>query len=191
MNSQELTFLNILLCGLVYIVVISLFSLGHDHEPGHGGGHGSHGSHGSHGAATPGQSMPSLNVLSPKVISIFMAGFGAAGFISSELHHSIFASTAWGFVGGLVIGTCAYAGLMLLYGQQATSEVSSSDAIGKVGAVTVTIPVDGTGEVSVSINGLYQTYPARLSTSRMAGKNYSPGTPVKIDSAFGSTLLVS
>ena len=167
------------MAGLAYVAMLGLFSFGHDHDV---GGH-------DHAAGDhPAEHTPTVSVFSPKVIAIFMVGFGAAGFMASELHQSIFPATAWAAAGGAVIGGLAYAGLRLLYSQQVSSEVMISRVVGKTGTVTVTIPTDGVGEVSLTIDGQYLTYAARCA---VVCPPIHVGSQVSIVRYYGSTLVVS
>lgn len=178
MTPQFITFLTILAAGFVYITVSAL--LGHiigDHDGGHGGGHGGHAGH--HGQDT-------ISVFSPKVIAIFMVGFGASGAIGTYYGINVILATLSGIGGGIGLGALALGGLRLLYGQQVSSEVYIDSALGLTGIVTLAIPADGMGEVGVTVKGQYLTYFAASTQSIAIPRN----TSVKVQQVQGSYLLV-
>ncbi len=171
--TQPLTFLTILVAGLVYILFTA--ALGHVV-----GGHGHDVSHDND------TGHDTISIFSPKIIAIFMVGFGAAGVLATYYGTDVIVATLWGVFGGGGLGGLALVGLRLLYSQQASSEILISDALNLSGLVTVEIPTVGAGEVAVTVKGQYLTYGA---TSR--GVSIPRNSRVKVVAIEGNSLIVS
>jgi membrane protein implicated in regulation of membrane protease activity len=77
--------------------------------------------------------------------------------------------------------------LKVFKAQQANSLVSSASAIGAEGIVTVSIPEEGLGEVSLRVSGMEMFKPAR-SANRGPIKS---GTRVQVNQISGGTLVVT
>lgn len=174
-SIQPLTFLTILGAGLVYIVLtaaLSQFTGGDDTDASHDGdtdsGH------------------DTISIFSPKIIAIFMVGFGAAGVLATHYGANVITATLSGVAGGGGLGGLALLGLRLLYSQQASSEIHISDALNLSGLVTVEIPTVGAGEVGVTVKGQYLTYGA---TSR--GVSIPRNSRVRVAAVEGNSLIVS
>jgi len=174
-SGQFLAFLTILGVGLAYILVTGL--LGHIF----GGDNDTDGDV----SGDNDSSHDTISVFSPKVIALFMVGFGAGGSVATYYDLGVIASTLIGLGSGFALGGIALLGLRLLYGQQASSEISIGDAVGLTGIVTIDIPAVGTGEVGVTVRGQYMTY---FAASR--GISIPRNTSVKIESVAGSYLIV-
>ncbi len=174
-TPQFLTFLTILGAGFIYIVLGWLFShvLG-DHADAHSDGH-----DGDHNHET-------VSIFSPKVVAIFMVGFGAGGSIATSYAIGALGATLYGLGVGGLFGTIGLGFMRMLYAQQATSCVPMSAAIGQPAVVTSDIPMVGAGEVSLAVNGQYMTYSARSSSDDAVKR----GSTVTIVGVQGTTLLV-
>lgn len=171
--TQFTSFLTILAVGFVYILATSaLGAIGGGHDADHHDGDSSH-------------DHETISVFSPKIIAIFMVGFGSAGCLATHYGLGAILATVAGLGGGLVLGSAALIGLRLLYSQQASSEIHISDAVGLTGTVTLAIPTVGRGEVGVSVKGQYLVYPA---FSR--GVAFAINSNVRIQAAEGSLLIV-
>ncbi len=176
--TQQMTFLTILGAGLVYILTTSIlgqFFGGHDGT--HDGGHDGHDNDSSHST---------ISIFSPKIIAIFMVGFGAAGTLSTHYGADVVIGTLVGVLGGGALGGLAFLGLRLLYSQQASSDIHISDAQGLTGSVLIDVPAVGAGEVGLSVRGQYLTYFARSQ-----GIPIPRQTRVTVQSVDGNTLVVS
>ncbi len=170
--TQSSAFLTILGTGLAYIITLGfLGSFGGDHDADT-----DHDNDSGH---------DTVSVFSPKIIAIFMVGFGAAGAIATHHDFGVTGATLFGLGGGAVLGAIAVAGLRLLHGQQASSEIVISDAINLTGNVTIDLPTVGFGEVSVVVKGQYLTYSA---SSR--GTFIPRNTLVKVVAVEGTYLIV-
>ncbi len=175
-SGQFLSFLTILGMGFVYIVLGWLLSsiLG-DHADSHSAdssdGHGDSHDH----------NHETVSIFSPKVVAIFMVGFGAGGAIATHGTFGVVGSTLLGLATGVVFGVLGLTFMRALYSQQASSEIQTSEAIGRRGTVTIDIPQNGVGEVSLSLNGQYMTYSARS----MSGVAIPRTHPVTVASTNG------
>ena len=174
LSNQFLSFLTILGIGFTYIVGTSLlgaiFGLDDDAD--------SHDGDTSHDHET-------VSVFSPKVIAIFMVGFGAAGSLATYYGIDVILSSLIGLGGGAALGGLALFGLRLLHGQQASSEIRTSDTVGLPATVLVEIPTVGSGQVAVTVKGQYRVYNA---TSR--GVSFPLNSTVRVQAAEGSNLIV-
>lgn len=113
-SGQFISFVSILGLGFIYIILTWIFSsfLG-DHADTHHDGDVS-----DHGHET-------VSLFSPKVIAIFMVGFGSAGCVMTLLEYSIIISTLSAIGGGVGLGGCALFFMRLLYKQQSSSSVET------------------------------------------------------------------
>jgi membrane protein implicated in regulation of membrane protease activity len=174
--TPSLAFLTILGIGFVYILGTSFLSalgMGDDtdadaHDGDSATGH------------------DTISIFSPKIIAIFMVGFGGTGFIATHYGVGLALATLSGLGSGAALGALALFGLRLLHSQQASSEIRTSDAVGLPAIVLVAIPTVGHGEVGVSVKGQYLTYSA---SSR--GVAFPRNTTVRVQAAEGSNLIVN
>ena len=174
-SSQTLLFTGIAIGSFLFVAGSFLFGGGdHDVDHDHDGGGGAHGDDAS------------LSFFSPKVIFTFMLGFGAAGAIASSYD----LKTHWCIVIGVGCGFClalvAYGMLALIYKQQATSLINTNSAIGKSAQVLTAIPLNGTGEIGLEVQGQYQTYLARAKR----GDPIPKGARVKVVENEAGQLIV-
>jgi len=202
--TTTITFFTIFLVGVVF----SAFSLilgghgdhgadhdvGHDvgHDAGHDGAHDGSGDHGDHGGdhSDGGLGISSffaVGMFSVRGVALLATGFGGFGFLIFTLTQKILFSTAAALVGGYIFAFIVLYTLKVFKSQQANSLVSSSSAIGVEGIVTVSIPEDGLGEVSLRVSGTEMFKPAR-SANRGPIKS---GTRVQVNQISGGTLVVT
>jgi membrane protein implicated in regulation of membrane protease activity len=206
--TTTITFFTIFLVGVVF----SAFSLilgghgdhgadhdvghdfGHDagHDAGHDGGHDGSGDHGDHGGdhSDGGFGISgffAVGMFSVRGVALLATGFGGFGFLIFTLTQKILFSTAAALVGGYIFAFVVLYTLKVFKAQQANSLVSSSSAIGVEGIVTVSIPEDGLGEVSLRVSGTEMFKPAR-SANRGPIKS---GTRVQVNQISGGTLVVT
>jgi hypothetical protein len=184
LQSTQLTvFGTILAAGFVYL--ISSFAIGAigGSDDGHGGDHadGNDTVEGDHTGEV-------VSVFSPRVIAIFLVGFGAGGAIATANEMSAFISTISAIVSGLGMGTGGLVVMRMIYKQQVSSDVSTSDAIGSHGTVMVDIVPGSFGSVDVSVRGHVLTLTAYASDPAMT---YRKGQRVRIISVTSSDAIVS
>ncbi|MBI4472702.1 MAG: NfeD family protein [Acidobacteria bacterium] len=96
-------------------------------------------------------------------------------------------STAAAFVGGYVFAFAVLYTLKVFKSQQANSLISMSAAIGAEGIVTVSIPENGLGEISLSVSGTEMFKPARSRN----GAPIRSGTRVQVTQITGGTFVVT
>jgi membrane protein implicated in regulation of membrane protease activity len=205
--TTTITFFTIFLVGVVF----SAFSLilgghgdhgadhdvGHDfgHDAGHDAGNDGHdgsGDHGDHGGDHSDGGLGisgffAVGMFSVRGVALLATGFGGFGFLIFTLTQKILFSTAAALVGGYIFAFIVLYTLKVFKSQQANSLVSSSSAIGVEGIVTVSIPEDGLGEVSLRVSGTEMFKPAR-SANRGPIKS---GTRVHVNQISGGTLVVT
>jgi hypothetical protein len=92
-------------------------------------------------------------VFSLRVISVFFTAFGGAGAILLNKGAGVVASASVGVVSGFILGGLVYLFARFLYSQQASSDISSADLIGRTALVIVGIPENGVGQVRCIIGG--------------------------------------
>jgi len=182
-STQLATFVSLIAIGLVYVGLSWLFGMfgggdgdGHDHD---GHSHQGHDGHDDHGHTT-------VKVLSPKLISVFLIGLGAGGTLATVYGLSAVTATLVGVLSGFALGGSMYAFFRALYSQQSNSNLVIERAVGHVAVVNVQIPINGSGEVGLSLNGQYIACFAKSRDNQAIGR----GTSVKVSSVEGSTLVV-
>jgi membrane protein implicated in regulation of membrane protease activity len=79
-----------------------------------------------------------------------------------------------------------YAFARFLYGQQATSQVHSSDLVGQTARVVVAIPAGGVGQIRCQIG---EELVDKIAQSR-DGTAIPENASVKIDEILGETVIV-
>ncbi len=177
LSGQFLSFLTILGAGFVYITLS--WALSHflgDHADSHDAdGHDGDRSH------------ETVSIFSPKIVAIFMVGFGAGGSLATDAAFGVFGATLIGLLVGAGFGVLALLFMRFLYSQQATSCIPVSAAIGQPATVEIEIPSGGLGEVSLSVNGQHMTYTAR----HYGTASVRRGAVVKVMSTHGTSLVVS
>jgi len=136
-------------------------------------GHGDADSGGGHAASIH------LPILSPTVISAFVAFFGGSGLIYQNL---LGLAHPWLHI-PLALGTAMLVGLGMAFGMwKLTSMMSSnrvariSDAFGQPVEVSVTVPVEGAGEISYISGGTRQALVARA----LDGREHKQGSSARV-----------
>ena len=161
-----------------FILVAGSFLFGHDHDVGHDSGDMGHDAD-SGGDAT-------ISIFSTKVLATLFMGFGAAGAIASLYGMSHLSASLIGLGCGAVLGGAMYLVLEVFYGQQSSSLVSTSAAVGCTGTVTVSIGAGEMGEVGISVESQYSSH----SASSIDGRPIAKGQTVRVVKAMGSHLIV-
>jgi membrane protein implicated in regulation of membrane protease activity len=178
-STQALAFLTILAAGLVFLLVLWIFGAfagGDDHG---GDGHDS-----VEGGAE--HNFPTVSIFSPRIIAIFAVGLGAGGSIATIYGATALIALLIGIGSGLSPAALAVVGMRALYRQQASSEVQTTSAVGKIGTVANEIAPNQNGEVSLYVNGQYMTYMCRGKEPKV----YPRGASVRVTSVNGSFVVV-
>ena len=135
--SAFTVFLAIAALGFLFLLISLVFGEIFEHFEGAGWDHDL-----SHGG-------PSF--LSVRVISVFVTAFGGFGAIGVHYGLSTLAASGLGFVSGLGFASMIYAFARFLYGQQASSDIHSTDFVGQTARVIVRIPADGVGQIRCQV----------------------------------------
>lgn len=169
--SAFTVFLGIGAVGFVFLLISLLFGelfehFDHsfDHDAGHGG---------------PG-------VLSSRVLSVFVTAFGGFGALATNYGWGIVPSSGVGFASGAFFGAVIYYFARFLYGQQASTEVRSSDITGRSGRVVVAIPGGGVGQVRVQVG---EELVDKIAKSR-DGSAIKENALVTIEQVLGEIVIV-
>ena len=160
---------------LMMLFVGDLFGGDHDIHGGDvGGDHGDLGHEGGPG------------IFSARIMASFLTAFGVGGVVARYYELSHPAAAGCGVVTGVVMSGIVYQFAKILYSQQASSEVRMSRLIGKTAEVTIGIPQDGMGQVTLEYGGERTTQIARSSD----GSVIPPGTAVVIKALRGDSMIV-
>jgi len=170
-----LIFICLTVAGFILLIGGSVFGHDHDHD-----GHLDHGHDAGHGNESV------VSVFSTKVIGTFVMGFGAGGAIAAYYGADPLRASLAGLAVGFLMGLVMYWIMRLIYGQQSTSIVTTSTAIGEVGTVTVSIGRNGTGEVGLTLRGQHRSFLARSASANAIPK----GRQVRVVQTTGSQLVV-
>jgi len=154
-----------LLISLIFGEVFEHFEGGFDHDLDHGG--------------------PSF--LSTRILSVFITAFGGFGAIATNYGYGVLPSSGVGFASGLFFASLIYGFARFLYGQQASSDVLSSDIVGRTARVIVAIPAGGVGQVRCQIGEDLMDKIARASDDGAIPEN----TAVKVERVLGEIVVVS
>ncbi len=124
--------------------------------------------------------------LSTRVIGAFLTLFGVGGIVGQYLRWDHPASSACGLVLGLAGATLVHRFALLLHSQEAGSELHMSELVARPAQVTVAIPENGVGEVSLTV-GFERT--AQLARSD-DGRAIPSGGEVVIKAVHASVVVV-
>jgi hypothetical protein len=127
------------------------------------------------------------SVFSSRIISAFITGFGASGAIASYYGRSWIVSSLIGLCFGLVAAGIVYAVVSVMYRQQAGSGVSLAEMVGMSATVSVAIPREGFGQITLIIKGSQVEHFARSAD----GESIKHGVSVKIEKFVGDRFIVS
>ena len=167
-------FLAIASIGFVFLVISLLFGevfdhFGFDHDLGHDLGHGGPG------------------FFSVQGIAVFVTTFGAVGAIGVYLGYSVFPSSGFGFISGIILATLVYFFASFLYGQQASSTTTAAELVGRTAQVSVGIPDNGVGQVRCLVG---ETMVDKIARSRN-GNAIVLNSVVRIEEIAGESVIVS
>ena len=123
---------------------------------------------------------------SSRVMGVFITAFGGFGAIATHYGLSPLPASAIGFAGGLVFGGAVYVFARFLYGQQASSELRSSDLVGQSARVVVTIPSGGVGQIRCRLGEELIDKVARANDGVAIPENVT----VKVEEVLGEVVIV-
>lgn len=153
-----------LLISLVFGEIFDHFDGGFDHDLDHGG---------------PG-------FFSARVMAVFITAFGGFGAVATYYGLGPIPASGVGFASGLVFGGAIYLFARFLFGQQASSDVRSSDLVGVIGRVIIAIPAGGVGQIRVRLGEELVDKVARTSDGILIPENVS----VEVEEVLGETVIV-
>jgi len=159
---------------LVMLFVGELFGGDHDFHAGEAGGHVE--------SATEG----GPSIFSARIMASFLTAFGAGGVLGRYLDLSHPAASGVGVVAGIVLASAVYQFAHLLYSQQASSEVHMTALVGHPAEVSVGIPKNGVGQVTLVAGGERTSQIARSAD----GEPIPPGTQVVVTALGGDAMVV-
>lgn len=165
-------FLGIAGVGFVFLLISLLFGELFDHLGGGDFGHDL-----DHGG--PG-------FFSTRILSVFVTAFGGFGAVATHYGLSPLAASGIGFGSGAFFASLIYMFARFLYGQQASTEVRSSDLVGQMARVVVAIPASGVGQVRCRLGEELIDKIARSHDQKAIPEN----TVVRIDEVLGETVIV-
>jgi len=154
----------LLLASLVFGELFEHFDTSLDHDLGHGG---------------PG-------IFSTRILSVFVTAFGGFGAVGTYYGLSTLASSGVGFVSGTGFALIIFAFARFLYGQQASSEVLTTDLVGQSARVVVGIPADGVGQVRCRVG---EELIDKIARTR-DGSPIAENVMVRIEEVLGDTVVV-
>jgi membrane protein implicated in regulation of membrane protease activity len=174
-----LIYATIAFVGFVFLLVMLFVGelFGHDHDlGGHDGGI-------EHGDGDIGGG-PS--VFSSRIMAAFVTAFGVGGVVARYYNLSHPASSGVGIATGAVMAGLVYQFAKILYSQQASSELQMTRIVGRSAEVTVAIPANGVGQVSLSVAGERTEHVARSTDGRAVAR----GTQVTVTALGGDSVVV-
>jgi membrane protein implicated in regulation of membrane protease activity len=124
---------------------------------------------------------------SSRVMAVFVTTFGGAGAVATYYGGSPVPASLVGFATGLLFGGAIWALARVLYQQQASTEVRSSDLVGAVGRVVIAIPPGGVGQIRVRLGEELMDKIARTRDGVAIPEN----TAVTVDEVLGETVIVT
>jgi membrane protein implicated in regulation of membrane protease activity len=127
------------------------------------------------------------SIFSVRIMGAFLTAFGVGGVVGRYYQLSHPASSGIGIVTGVLMATVVFQFAKVLYSQQASSEIRMGGLIGQTAEVSVAIPTDGVGQVSVSSAGARSEHIARSQD----GRPLKRGTVVVIKSLGGDSVIVA
>ena len=153
---------------LVMLVAGDIFG---DHDVSHDLGGGDHGG-------------PSI--FSVRIMASFLTAFGVGGVLAryNGLSHPV--ASGVGIVSGVIMSGLVLQFAKILYSQQASSELQMSGLVGRSAEVTVAIPANGVGQVSLNVAGERTEHVARAKD----GGALSRGAQVVITALGGDSVVV-
>ena len=153
-----------LLVSLVFGGIFEHFEGGFDHDLDHGG---------------PG-------FFSVRILSVFVTAFGGSGAVATYYGLPALGSSGVGFISGTIFASVIYAFARFLFGQQASTDVRSSDVVGQTARVVVAIPAGGVGQVRCRVG---EELIDKIARSR-DGEAIAENTAVQVEEALDETVIV-
>ncbi len=173
------TFGWILFGSMVFLIASALLGGYHDVDTGHDvGGGGVDGTH--HGVTTS-------ELFNPRNLALLAVGFSGCSIIARNVGLGELGTNLTGIAGAAVMFLVGVYFFRMIRKQEGNSISSSTDLVGKIAVVTVGIPLNGYGEIS-----LQNTFGAATSlTAKTVGTAIAQGSEVRIAAVSGNTATVN
>lgn len=123
---------------------------------------------------------------SARILSVFITAFGGFGAVATHYRLSPLPASGVGLGSGAFFAYLIYAFARFLYGQQASTDVRTSDLVGQSARVVVAIPVGGVGQVRCRIGEELVDKIARSQDGQSVAEN----AVVRIEDVLGETVVV-
>jgi membrane protein implicated in regulation of membrane protease activity len=124
--------------------------------------------------------------LSLKIMSVFVTAFGGVSALGVAKEFSTLSSALFGLIGGVALAGVVYYFGRLLYSQQSSSLISSTDLVGRKAEVIVSIPAGGSGQVRCLIG---ESMIEKIAHAR-DGSAIPQHSMVLIEEVFGESVVV-
>ena len=124
---------------------------------------------------------------SSRVLSVFVTAFGGFGAVAVYYGLSTPAASGVGFLSGVFFGGLIYLFARFLYGQQASTEVRSTDIVGQQARVVVSIPAGGVGQVRCRVGEEVFDKVARSRNGQAIQEN----ALVRVEQNLGDVVIVT
>jgi membrane protein implicated in regulation of membrane protease activity len=127
------------------------------------------------------------SILSTRIIAAFLTAFGVGGVVARyySLPHPV--ASGIGLVCGVAMASVVFQFAKVLYGQQASSELTMTGLVGTEGYVSVSIPANGVGQIAVNARGQSSEHIARAAD----GSAVARGAQIVITGVRGDAVIVS
>lgn len=184
MNLDALLYLLCLGAGFLFLVILAL--MGHFFD---GAGHHAVGSGGHAEAGADGSDGGGVSAFSPMIIAAFMTGFGAFGYLLSQVSatQSPILSAPLAAVGAFAFSSVIVGALRMVFRKtQSSSEGKVASVVGTTCTLGTGIPEHGVGEIVYVQGGTRYTAPARTED----GKPIATGAAVIVTRIVGTQFFV-
>jgi membrane protein implicated in regulation of membrane protease activity len=121
------------------------------------------------------------------IMAAFVTAFGVGGAVARYYELSHAAASGIGIASGVVLAGLVYQFARVLYSQQASSEIHMTGLLGRTAEVTVGIPLDSVGQVTLTVAGERTTHIARSAD----GGAIAPGVEVQVQGLRGDSVVVA
>jgi len=123
---------------------------------------------------------------SSRILSVFITAFGGCGALAIHYGLSVIPASVVGFGSGFFFAGLIYFFARFLFGQQASTQLRSSDVVGQAARVVVAIPAKGLGQVRCQIGEEVIDKVARSHGEEAIAEN----TIVRIQEVLGEVVIV-
>ncbi len=127
------------------------------------------------------------SVFSSRIMAAFVTAFGVGGVVARYYDLSHPAASGVGIASGALMAGLVYQFAKMLYSQQASSELQMTRLVGRTAEVSVAIPADGVGQISLSLAGERTEHLARSKNGRAVPR----GSEVLITELRGDSVVVT